>query len=50
VPLLTSFPSLIILASVRLEMTMAAITLEPTLFKGIFKLSLALPDMDVHTL
>jgi hypothetical protein len=32
----TFFPSLIILASFRLEMTVTAITLEPTLFKGIF--------------
>jgi hypothetical protein len=30
----TSFPSLIIIASVRLEMTVTAVTLEPTLFKG----------------
>jgi hypothetical protein len=30
----TSFPSLIILASVHLEMPVAVITLEPTLFKG----------------
>jgi hypothetical protein len=33
---LTSSACLIILASVRLEMPVAAITLEPTLFKGIF--------------
>jgi hypothetical protein len=40
VPLSTSFPSLVILASVRLEMTVTAITLEPTLFKEIFMLPL----------
>jgi hypothetical protein len=50
VPLSTSFPSLIILASVRFEMTVAAITLEPTLFKGMFMLSLASSDINVHAL
>jgi hypothetical protein len=33
-----------------LEMTVTAITLEPTLFKGIFMLSLASSDINVHTL
>jgi hypothetical protein len=50
VPLLTSFPSLIILASVQLEITVTDITLEPTLFKGIFMLFLASSDINVHIL
>jgi hypothetical protein len=50
VPLSTSFPSLIILARVRLEMTVTAITLKPILLKGIFMLSLASSDINIHTL
>jgi hypothetical protein len=50
VPFSTSFPSLIILANVRLEMTVPAITLEPTRFKEICMLSLASSGMNVHTL
>jgi hypothetical protein len=33
-----------------LEMTVTAITLEPTLFKGIFMLFLSSSDINVHTL
>jgi hypothetical protein len=49
VPLSIPFPAFIILASVRLKMTVTAITFEPTLFQGIFMLSLASSDINVHS-
>jgi hypothetical protein len=45
---LRTLARIIILASVHLEMTVAAITLEPTLFEGICMLSFASSDINVH--